>query len=388
MTLNRRSFLATSAAASATLSMPAILKAQPREFVLGASLPMTGPQRPLGQAVVPAFKIAQTLFNEEGGITGTPIRFALEDSRSIPQITRANFLNALANEGRALLGFFADSTSAMKLITPELTGERARIMGSLSFSSALADPQNAPYQFVAGPTYDDQIETLLKQIKSRGGTQIAILYAQTECGRDPLAFSRASAAQHGLQIALEAACLPRGGNLAAQISQLKKAGVEHCILHGFAADGLRQLADAQGEIDPSMQFYSTFSGMQPSGAVHAIAQAATFQGTMPYRHFEDAPRNSRFQRYAAHTADLPISALQALCSLELMIEAMRRTANAGLELRADTIAQTLAGITNWDSSGFFDQPVSVKNNRIATGRIYAFSAEQNRFVPSTDWIST
>ncbi len=41
MTLNRRSFLATTAAATAAIGTPMILRAQPAEYVLGGSLPLT-----------------------------------------------------------------------------------------------------------------------------------------------------------------------------------------------------------------------------------------------------------------------------------------------------------------------------------------------------------
>ena len=80
MTFNRREFLATGAAATAAIGTPMILKAQAKEYVLGASLPLTGPFATAGQLVAPAFSLAQKLFNDEGGIAGIPIRFVTEDS--------------------------------------------------------------------------------------------------------------------------------------------------------------------------------------------------------------------------------------------------------------------------------------------------------------------
>ena len=61
MTFNRRKFLATGAAATAAIGTPMILKAQAKEYVLGASLPLTGPFATAGQLVAPAFSLAQKL---------------------------------------------------------------------------------------------------------------------------------------------------------------------------------------------------------------------------------------------------------------------------------------------------------------------------------------
>ena len=152
MTLNRRTFLATSAAATAAIGTPMILRAQPAEYILGASLPLTGPFATAGQLVAPAFAMAQKMFNDEGGIAGTPIRFVTEDSGYVPQNALANYQRALASHGTALVGYFGDSTGFMKLVAPELKGENARVMGSTSFASELANPKENPYQCLAGPT--------------------------------------------------------------------------------------------------------------------------------------------------------------------------------------------------------------------------------------------
>mgnify|MGYP001801417944 FL=1 len=58
MTMNRRTFLGTTAATTALMGAPMILKAQPAEYVLGASLPLTGPFATAGQLVAPAFTVA------------------------------------------------------------------------------------------------------------------------------------------------------------------------------------------------------------------------------------------------------------------------------------------------------------------------------------------
>ena len=402
MTFNRREFLATGAAATAAIGTPMILKAQAKEYVLGASLPLTGPFATAGQLVAPAFSLAQKLFNDEGGIAGIPIRFVTEDSGYVPQNTLANYQRVLATEGNSLVAYFSDSTGAMKLIAPELKGDNARLMGSTSFASELADPATHPYQYLSGPTYQDQFDILMQNIKLAGGSKIAIIYSNTEFGRDPLEHGRAKAAELGLEIVLEETTKPQGADIPTHVTKLAQSGAEHCILHGYVTGVWPQLIGGARQFGLPVQFHGTFWGMEKLIADRITAEAGPFlagyQGVMPYRYFYDRDDAPRYQQYAALSkamfAGTPLEnymstwALQAMCGLELAMKALRATAEAGNELTADNVAENLSGISDWDSGGFFGGPVSMANNKIGTGRVYEYSPETKLFTPSSDWLST
>ena len=402
MTFNRREFLATGAAATAAIGTPMILKAQAKEYVLGASLPLTGPFATAGQLVAPAFSLAQKLFNDEGGIAGIPIRFVTEDSCYVPQNTLANYQRVLATEGNSLVAYFSDSTGAMKLIAPELKGDNARLMGSTSFASELADPATHPYQYLSGPTYQDQFDILMQNIKLAGGSKIAIIYSNTEFGRDPLEHGRAKAAELGLEIVLEETTKPQGADIPTHVTKLAQSGAEHCILHGYVTGVWPQLIGGARQFGLPVQFHGTFWGMEKLIADRITAEAGPFlagyQGVMPYRYFYDRDDAPRYQQYAALSkamfAGTPLEnymstwALQAMCGLELAMKALRATAEAGNELTADNVAENLSGISDWDSGGFFGGPVSMTNNKIGTGRVYEYSPETKLLTPSSDWLST
>ena len=367
MTFNRREFLATGAAATAAIGTPMILKAQAKEYVLGASLPLTGPFATAGQLVAPAFSLAQKLFNDEGGIAGIPIRFVTEDSGYVPQNTLANYQRVLATEG-----------------------------------SELADPATHPYQYLSGPTYQDQFDILMQNIKLAGGSKIAIIYSNTEFGRDPLEHGRAKAAELGLEIVLEETTKPQGADIPTHVTKLAQSGAEHCILHGYVTGVWPQLIGGARQFGLPVQFHGTFWGMEKLIADRITAEAGPFlagyQGVMPYRYFYDRDDAPRYQQYAALSkamfAGTPLEnymstwALQAMCGLELAMKALRATAEAGNELTADNVAENLSGISDWDSGGFFGGPVSMTNNKIGTGRVYEYSPETKLFTPSSDWLST
>jgi branched-chain amino acid transport system substrate-binding protein len=401
MKLNRRSFLATSAAATAVMGTPMILKAQPAEYVLGASLPLTGPFATAGQLVAPVFALAAKLFNDEGGVAGTPIRFVTEDSGYIPQNALANYQRALATEGDAMIGYFADSTGAMKLIAPELTGANARIMGSTSFASELANPATNPYQYLSGPTYQSQFDILLQKIKDVGGTTVAFIYSNTEFGRDPLEHGRATAERLGIKVVLEEETKAQGADIPTHVTKLAQSGAEHCILQGYVTGVWPQLIGGARQFGLPTKFYGTFWGMEKIIADRITAEAGPFlegyEGIMPYRYFWDQADAPRYQKYAEYSkamfAGTPLEnymstwALQTMCGLEIAMKAFRDTAEKGLELTPDNIAETLAGISDWDTGGFFGGPVSMVNNAIGTGRVYAYDTASGLFNPTSDWFT-
>lgn len=401
MTMNRRTFLGTSAATTAVLGTPMILKAQASEYVLGASLPLTGPFATAGQLVAPAFNLAAKLFNDEGGVAGTPIRFVTEDSGYVPQNALANYQRALATEGTNMIGYFADSTGAMKLIAPELKGDNARIMGSTSFASELANPATHPYQYMSGPSYQSQFDILLENIAAEGGKTVAFIFSNTEFGRDPIEHGRATAERLGIEIVLEESTKPQGADIPTHVTKLAQSGAEYCILHGYVTGVWPQLIGGARQFGLPTKFKGTFWGMEKLIADRITAEAGPFlagyEGVMPYRYFWDREDAPRYQQYAAISAEMfagtPLAnymstwALQTMCGLEIAMKSFRDTAEKGLELTADNIAETLSGISDWDTGGFFGGPVTMENNAIGTGRVYSYDPENGLFSPKSDWLT-
>ena len=401
MKLNRRSFLATTAATTAVMGTPMILKAQPSEYVLGASLPLTGPFATAGQLVAPAFQLATKLFNDEGGVAGVPIRFTTEDSGYVPQNTLANYQRALATEGDAMIGYFADSTGAMKLIAPELSGANARIMGSTSFASELADPATHPYQYMSGPSYQSQFDILLENIAAEGGKSVAFIFSNTEFGRDPIEHGRATAERLGIEVVLEESTKPQGADIPTHVTKLAQSNAEYCILQGYVTGVWPQLIGGARQFGLPTKFKGTFWGMEKIIADRITKEAGPFlagyEGVMPYRYFWDRADAPRYQQYAALSKEMfagtPLEnymstwALQTMCGLEIAMKAFRDTAEAGKDMTADNIAETLSTISDWDTGGFFGGPVSMKNNAIGTGRVYEYDPESGLFNPKSDWLT-
>ncbi|TNF58360.1 MAG: amino acid ABC transporter substrate-binding protein, partial [Rhodobacteraceae bacterium] len=244
-------------------------------------------------------------------------------------------------------------------------------------------------------------DILLQKIKDVGGTTVAFIYSNTEFGRDPLEHGRATAERLGIKVVLEEETKAQGADIPTHVTKLAQSGAEHCILQGYVTGVWPQLIGGARQFGLPTKFYGTFWGMEKIIADRITAEAGPFlegyEGIMPYRYFWDRAEAPRYEKYAEYSkamfAGTPLEnymstwALQTMCGLEIAMKAFRDTAEKGLELTPDNIAETLAGISDWDTGGFFGGPVSMVNNAIGTGRVYAYDTASGLFNPTSDWFT-
>lgn len=396
MAMKRRTVLKAGAALAAASMAPAIVRAETRQWRIASSLPMTGPFATAGQLVAPAFSEFEQQVNDSGGIGGRPIKVEVEDSGYIPRNALANFQRAMA--GGDLHFYFGDSTGFMELVGPTLEGDNAVMMGSTSFASSLANPQERPYQFMAGPTYEDQVEILLKDIANKGGKTVAFVYSDTEFGRDPIGHGRQVAENLGIEVVLEEVTKAEGADIENHVTKLAQANPEYTILQGYVTGVWPQLIGGARAFGLPTQFMGTFWGMEKVIADRVTDQAGPFldgyQGVMPYRYFydqEDAPFYRQLGDFKKSiNPDFPgyvvTWELEARLNLELWKLCMTRVIEADQPVTPDNLMAALRSIENWDSGGFFGRPVDVVNHKIGQGRVYRYSAESKFFTPVSDWI--
>ncbi|GGX38568.1 ABC transporter substrate-binding protein [Saccharospirillum salsuginis] len=396
MAMKRRTVLKAGAALAAATMAPAIVRAETKQWRVAASLPMTGPFATAGQLVAPAFAEFEQQVNDSGGIGGRPIKVEVEDSGYIPRNALANFQRAMA--GGDLHFYFGDSTGFMELVGPTLEGDNAVMMGSTSFASSLANPAERPYQFMAGPTYEDQFEILLKDIADKGGKTVAFVYSDTEFGRDPIEHGRKVAADLGIEVVLEEVTKAEGADIENHVTKLAQANPEYTILQGYVTGVWPQLIGGARAFGLQTQFMGTFWGMEKVIADRVTDQAGPFldgyQGVMPYRYFydqEDAPFYQQLGAYKKSiNPDFPgyvvTWELEGRLNLELWKLCMNRVIEADKPVTPDNLMAELRAIDNWDSGGFFGQPVDVVDHKIGQGRVYRYSADSKLFTPVSDWI--
>lgn len=399
---SRRSFLKNTGAAAGLTALgsagfPAIVKAQAKEWVLGASMPLTGPYAMAGALGMPGIIDFIAMTNDSGGIGGKPIRGIMEDSGYVPSRSLANFKKAYA-EAPDMAGYFGDSTGFMKLLAPELNGRYKVLTGSTSFASELANPGTNPYQYVSGPTYQDMFGILLQHISEQGGKRLAFVYSDTEFGKDPIPYGRERAAELGIEVVHEEITKPAGAEVQTHVAQLRRADPDFVIMHGYVTGVWPAIIATARAFGMETKFLGTFWAMEKVIADKASAKVGEaldgYMGVMPYRYFYDRADAPAYQALDAwnkeHNEKYPgylvTWYLEVRITLDLWHQAMKATINADKPVNGDNLAAALKGIRNWDSGGFFGKPVTVESHKIAQGRVYAYNAGNKLFLPVSDWL--
>ena len=118
--------------------------------------------------------------------------------------------------------YYADSTGFAKSVNPELERNGNILMTGASFGKELSDAQKYGLQFMVGPDYSEMVGILLQYIaKTKPGAKVALVYSDTEFGRDPVEAARASIKQLGLSVATEIVTAPGSVDVSAEVVKLR-----------------------------------------------------------------------------------------------------------------------------------------------------------------------
>jgi branched-chain amino acid transport system substrate-binding protein len=111
-------------------------------------------------------------------------------------------------------------------------------------------------------------------------------------------------------------------------------------------------------------------------------------GVMPYRYYYDMSANApMLDRIRQLRPEYQTNAyMQGFLTTMLMVEAARRTLEAGKPLDARNMKAALNAIKDFDTGGLIGVPITIKGNSIPVGRIYRADFKAQKMLPASDWI--
>jgi len=397
--LSRRRVLGAGlgAAAASALPLHAAL-AQTGELVVGAAPPITGVFAFAGVGLHQGLGDYCEWRNQaKGGVAGRKLRYIGEDSGYKMDQAMAVFKKIMGSHKPPV--FYGDSTAWAKAAAKEVSQLGTTLTSSPSFSSDLADPKNVPYYFMAGPTYTAMGEILLEYINrtSRGATKaaVAVVYSDTEFGRDPIPGIKAKAQALGIPIVQEIVTKPGAVDVSAEVSKLRRAKPDFVIFHGYVLAPIPEFIKQMREAGMTATPMGTIWSMDKT-TVDAMGAAANgWMGVMPYRYSydtKDAPTMQSIKDYAAKARPdmkyVPLFYTHGWLVGMIFSEVMERVLKAGKPLTGPNMKAALESINDWDTGGVTGLLASLKGHQIASGRIYAYNAETKLMEPASSWIKT
>lgn len=385
--ITKRTLLALAASSALAFSAPAF--AQDKEdIVIGGSIPLTGVFAFAGVAIEAGIQDYLKILNEQGGIDGRQVRLAYEDTGYQVDQSVAVF-NKLTSQNENMHLYYGDSTAFSRTINPELIRRNAMIMAGASFASEINDPENFPYQFIAGPDYSEMFSILLEYIaKEKPGARIVTVNSDSEFGRDPIESTRARAAELGLEIVEEIITPPGAVDVSTEVLKLRRARPDYTLFHGYILAPLPEFMTQAKQLGLETKFMGTFWSMDSSIWADVGEVADGFMGVMPYRYYYDEEEAPMLDRIREMRPEYQATGyMQGFLTAMLMTEAAKRTLEAGNELTAENLKASLNTIEDFDTGGIIGVPISVPGNTVPVGRIYQYDAADKRMEPVSDWIS-
>lgn len=187
-------------------------------IVVGAIFDLSGATADVGTPYGEGVRGYVEWRNGKGGIDGREITLKWQDYAYDVAKAEQLYSQFVAEGAVAFLGWGTGDSEALK---GRVASDKIPFMSG-SFSENLADPATAPYNFVVAPTYSNQMNVALEQVKKDGGTAVAAFYNDSPFGKSPLEAGEATAEELGLDFSSYA--MPRGAtSFDAQLSQAKGA---------------------------------------------------------------------------------------------------------------------------------------------------------------------
>ena len=247
-TVSRRTFVTSAgrAALCATLGVPTVVRAQPKEILVGSIHPLTGPLAPDGASVANGCQLAIEQKNAAGGIKalgGARIKLVNADHQFKPQVGAAEAERLIREGAVALLGAFA---SAVAMQTTQIA-EKHGIPHIVTV--AVADEiteRGFKTTFRVQPNATDMAVQTVKYVRevcTLKGVNFKTVAAIHENTFGTALFNRVAkaAAQYGFEIVGNIPYAARAADLTTEINKTKAMNAGLIFDSGYLNDGLLKM---------------------------------------------------------------------------------------------------------------------------------------------------
>ncbi len=361
------------------------------EIKIGAVQPVTGRFAFAGVHINAGLEDALMMANEEGGINGKKIKYIMEDGTYKVDVAVAAFKRIMARDNPVAM--YGESTALGKAMAPEIKDRYKVLYSSTSFSSELADTAKNPFVFVPGPTYSDMFGILLQYIaKEKPGANVAFFYSDTEFGKDPIEYGRATCKKLGLNLVAEEVAKVGGVDITSQVLDLKRKKAEYVIFQGFVLSPIPAVLKQARDYGLKAKFMGTFWGTHKMLLDKLGPLAEGYLGVMPYAFYyqTEIPMIQKIrawtEKHYPKVKYRTTAYMQGFFTGLVFVECLKRADKAG-ELNGPGLAKALQSLKDVETGGLMC-PYTVVDNKIPYGRVYKANVAKKIFEPISDWIKT
>jgi branched-chain amino acid transport system substrate-binding protein len=334
--------------------------------------------------------------NEEGGINGRKISLFTEDGKYDLDYGMKVF-EALYKLHHPVAVWARDTKHALEMV--KIAKDRKILLTGASFSSTLAQ-QLYPCVFVAGPTYSDQLEAILRWIarenidKKPTRAKVAFFRSDSPFGKDPIRWGYKTAKRLRIEVVTEQITGFNPDDVSKEVEALHKADPDYVIFHGYAVGPVPKVIRQCRDLGMTKTvFVGTYYGTTKLLLDALDADSAeNYYGVCPYSFWwqDEVPGIQKLKAYnKKHYPDKEyrtIHYIQAAVTGKIIVDVLKKAESAGKLNDPDYLGKALNSVKDLDTDGLADPKLSCSYNRFPSCRIWKAYPNKGIFLPISDWL--
>ncbi len=324
---------------------------------LGGIHDLTGPTSDVSTPYADGVRDYVKFVNANGGIDGRELEFMSQDYAYAVDQAEQLYSQYTSKD---IVGFQGWGTGDTEALRGRVAEDKIPFM-SASYSEALANPAEAPYNFLVGTSYSGQFIIALQYAKDNGASTVALMHHDSPFGTSPLEDGKAWAEANGMEII--AIPMPGGtSDFTAQLTQVADAGAEYIIIQNVSSPAATLAKDvARLGMDTQIvclnwcsdELFVELSGDAAEGTIAASPFAFVTSGASliedeirPYTEEAGVDLDAKGVHY-----------VQGWVTMRLMVDAIREVAANGDDVTGESIHAALEGFTSY-STGDVTTPLT------------------------------
>lgn len=354
---------------------------------VGAIHDLTGATSDVGTPYADGVRDYVKFVNDNGGIEGRQLELLSADYAYA--VDQAEQLYSQYT-GQGVVAFQGWGTGDTEALRAKIATDEIPFM-SASYSAALADPAEAPYNFLVGTTYSDQFIIALQYAKDNGASNVAIFHHDSPFGLSPVDDGRAWADANGMSIL--AIPMPGGAtDFTAQLTQAQDAGAEYIVIQNVSSPAATLAKDVARLAEGTQivclnwcsdELFVSLAGEAAEGVIAASPFAFPTSGAdlieNEIRPWADA--NGK------NVDELGVHYVQGWTTMKAMVDAIRQVAAAGDDITGPNIRAALEGYTNY-STGDVTAPITFSGSDHAGSKaLQLYQVQGGEWVQISEYIS-
>jgi branched-chain amino acid transport system substrate-binding protein len=386
---------AGAAIAAPLLGRTAFGQSSKADIVIAATQPVTGPFSTPGGYLNAGLGDFVAWRNSQGGVLGHRLRYVWEDSSFKTDQAVTIFKKLMASEKPSF--FFLDNTAGCKAVAQDAIAAGTVMTSSASLASAVADPVAMPHHFISGPTYGAMHEILMEYLAraSRASATkptVALVYTESEFGRDGIPASKARAEKLGIPVVAEIVTKVSGMDVTAEVARLRRVKPDFVIFQGYVVTPIPEFVRQMREAGLQSQVMGTIWSSDKPLLDALLAMNESYMGVVPYRYSHDTESSMMAtirERVASTRPQMGfVSHFYTNAWLAGMVfaEIAERCIKAGKPLRLPHMKAALESMRDFDTGGLTGLLADLSRHQMPSGRLYRLDAKTKRMEPASGWI--